>query len=58
MHGAAPTGAAEAFWDRVLELADELSRHSPAGDAVWGFAAGVYPTDQPTLPDQEEIRDV
>lgn len=56
-HVRIPTEAAEAFWDRVLQLADDLSRQPRSGDVVWGFAAGVYPTDQPTLPDQEEIDD-
>lgn len=53
-HVRIPTEAAEAFWGRVLDLADELSRRPRSGDVVWGFAAGVYPTDQPSLPDLEE----
>lgn len=56
-HVRIPTEAAEAFWDQVLQLADDLSRQPRSGDVVWGFVAGVYPTDQPTLPDQEETDD-
>jgi DNA-binding transcriptional ArsR family regulator len=41
---------ASAFWDRVEELSREFARLPRTGDAVYGFAAGLYPTDSPTLP--------
>lgn len=42
--------AAQQFWERVLALGQELVQHSRSGDTVYGFVAGIYPTDQPTLP--------
>ena len=31
----------------------------PSGDTMFGFVAGLYPTDQPTLPEREgEVRDL
>jgi DNA-binding transcriptional ArsR family regulator len=41
---------AEAFFDRVAELADEFTMLPRSGDTVFGFVAAVYRTDQPTLP--------
>ena len=38
------------FWQRMSELVDEFDRLPRAGDTMYGFAVGVYPTDQPTLP--------
>jgi DNA-binding transcriptional ArsR family regulator len=43
-------GAAE-FWERVLALSREFAQLPRSGDTVYGFAAGLYPTDYPTLPD-------
>lgn len=42
---------ASAFWERMAELVTEFDRLPRAGDTMYGFAVGVYPTDQPTLPD-------
>jgi DNA-binding transcriptional ArsR family regulator len=41
---------ASEFWDRMAELVTEFDRLARAGDTVYGFAVGVYPTDHPTLP--------
>ena len=49
-HARIPTEHAEAFWDRVLDLADEFSSSARAGDATFGFVAAVFPADVPTLP--------
>jgi DNA-binding transcriptional ArsR family regulator len=38
------------FWERMAELASEFERLPRTGDTMYGFALGVYPTDQPTLP--------
>jgi DNA-binding transcriptional ArsR family regulator len=38
------------FWERIAELAAEFDRLPRSGETVYGFAVGVYPTDQPTLP--------
>jgi DNA-binding transcriptional ArsR family regulator len=39
------------FWDRVVTLSEEYAQLPREGDTVFGFAAGLYPTDHPTLPD-------
>jgi len=44
---------ASRFWDRMTELVDEFDRLPRSGEAVYGFAVGVYPTDHPTLPRAE-----
>jgi DNA-binding transcriptional ArsR family regulator len=41
---------AAAFWERMAELVAEFDRLPRAGNTVYGFALGVYPTDHPTLP--------
>jgi DNA-binding transcriptional ArsR family regulator len=41
---------ASEFWQRMSELVDEFDRLPRAGDTVYGFAVGIYPTDYPTLP--------
>lgn len=46
-HVRIPATHADAFWQRVLELADEFTRLTRSGDTVYGFAAGLYPTGQP-----------
>jgi DNA-binding transcriptional ArsR family regulator len=45
-----PDSAAEAFWHRVFELVDEFTQLPREGETVYGFVAGLYPTDHPTLP--------
>ena len=45
-----PDSAAETFWRRVFELVDEFTQLPREGDTVYGFVAGLYPTDHPTLP--------
>ena len=38
------------FWERMAELVAEFDRLPRSGSTMYGFAIGVYPTDQPTLP--------
>lgn len=38
------------FWQRMAELTAEFDQLPRSGDTVYGFAVGVYPTDQPKLP--------
>lgn len=45
---------AAAFWERVNELITEFSQLPREGDTVYGFVAGLYPTDHPTLPEGGE----
>jgi DNA-binding transcriptional ArsR family regulator len=41
------------FWAQVQEVARRFAQIPRAGDQVYGFVAGLYPTDAPTLPDAE-----
>jgi len=41
---------ASQFWKRVDELIREFTQLPRSGDTVFGFAAGLYPTDHPVLP--------
>ena len=45
---------AAAFWLRVDALLREFSQLPRAGGTVYGFVAGVYPTDFPSLPDPDD----
>jgi DNA-binding transcriptional ArsR family regulator len=42
------------FWERVDALVREFAQLPRSGDTVYGFAAGLYPTDYPTLPDPND----
>lgn len=41
------------FWEEVMELAVRFAKAPRGGERVYGFLAGVYPTDLPVLPDEE-----
>ncbi len=49
-----PREAATDFWARVFDLVNEFSQLPRAGDQVFGFVAGLYPTEHPTLPDRAD----
>lgn len=51
-HARIPIGRAIEFWERVLALSQEFTQLPRSGDAVYGFVAGLYLTDHPTLPDK------
>jgi DNA-binding transcriptional ArsR family regulator len=53
-HGRIPPQSVEEFWRRVEEVVREFSQLPRSGDTVYGFAAGLYPTDYPTLPDPDD----
>ena len=40
------------FWSRVEELMREFSALPREGETVFGFAAGLYPTEHPALPER------
>lgn len=46
--------SARDFWRGVEALVREFSELPRAGDTVFGFAVGLYPTDHPVLPDPDE----
>ena len=53
-HVRIPDERASEFWERVLDLSREYSAMPRSGDSVYGFVAGLYPTEYPTLPDPVE----
>jgi DNA-binding transcriptional ArsR family regulator len=50
-HARITEAQASAFWERMAELVTEFDKLPRSGETMYGFAVGVYPTDQPTLPD-------
>jgi DNA-binding transcriptional ArsR family regulator len=51
VHARIPVEDVRAFWSEVQALARRFSQIPRAGDQVYGFVAGAYPTDVPTLAD-------
>src|SRR5262245_45845836 len=56
-HARIPRGRAVEFWGQVLALSKDFAELPLGGDTAFGFVAGVYPTDFPTLPDQDDEPD-
>ena len=54
-HARITEAQASVFWERIAELVDEFDRLPRAGETMYGFAVGVYPTDHPTLPSNGEL---
>ncbi len=52
-----PRERAAEFWDRVFELVNDFAQIPRDGDTVYGFVAGLYPTDQPSLPSPQDGKD-
>jgi DNA-binding transcriptional ArsR family regulator len=50
-HARISEAQASEFWERMAQLVTEFERLPRSGKTMYGFAVGVYPTDQPTLPD-------
>lgn len=51
VHARVPLEDVRAFWAEVQEVARRFTQIPRAGDQVYGFVAGLYPTDAPTLPE-------
>ena len=49
-HARISEAQASEFWGRMAELVTEFDQLPRSGETMYGFAVGVYPTDQPTLP--------
>ena len=49
-HARITEAQASDFWERMASLVEEFDRLPRSGTTMYGFAVGVYPTDQPTLP--------
>lgn len=54
VHARIPREEVRRFWAEVQELARQFAQIPRSGDQVFGFVAGLYPTDAPTLPDAEQ----
>jgi DNA-binding transcriptional ArsR family regulator len=50
-HARISEAQASEFWERMAELVAEFDQLPRSGETMYGFAVGVYPTDQPTLPE-------
>jgi DNA-binding transcriptional ArsR family regulator len=50
VHARIPIEEVRNFWAEVQQLARGFAQIPRSGDQVYGFAAGLYPTDAPTLP--------
>jgi len=53
-HARIPRERAAEFWERVFALTDEFMQLPRAGESVYGFVAGLYPTEHPTLPPRDD----
>jgi DNA-binding transcriptional ArsR family regulator len=53
-HARIPAATASEFWRRVEVLIREFTQLPRSGETVYGFAAGLYPTDHPTLPSEHD----
>ena len=53
-HARIPRERAVEFWGRVFELTNEFMQLPRADDTVYGFVAGLYPTEYPTLPERDD----
>lgn len=54
LHARIPIEEVRNFWSQVQELARRFAQIPRAGDQVYGFVAGLYPTDAPTLPNPDK----
>ena len=52
VHARIPVGEVRAFWAEVQDVARKFAQIPRSGDQVYGFVAGLYPTDAPTLPER------
>jgi DNA-binding transcriptional ArsR family regulator len=50
VHARIPIEEVRAFWAEVQAVARRFAQIPRSGDQVYGFVAGLYPTDAPTLP--------
>lgn len=53
VHARIPIEEVRAFWAEVQALARRFAQIPRSGDQVYGFVAGLYPTDAPTLPEPD-----
>jgi DNA-binding transcriptional ArsR family regulator len=56
VHARIPIEEVRNFWAEVQQVARRFAQIPRSGDQVYGFAAGLYPTDAPTLPPRRPRR--
>ena len=49
-----PEELAAEFWERIAALVREFDELPRSGGTVYGFAAGIYPTEHPMLPEEHD----
>jgi DNA-binding transcriptional ArsR family regulator len=54
VHARIPLEEVRSFWAEVQAVARRFAQIPRSGDQVYGFVAGLYPTDAPTLPDSDD----
>ncbi len=55
VHARIPIEEVRNFWAQVQEVARQFSQIPRSGDQAYGFVAGLYPTDAPTLPEAGRV---
>jgi DNA-binding transcriptional ArsR family regulator len=53
VHARIPIEEVRNFWAEVMEVGRRFTQIPRSGDQVYGFVAGLYPTDAPALPDAD-----
>ena len=54
-HARIPASQAREFVERVMDLADEFAaQENVPGEKVYGFVTGIFLTDLPELPEEED----
>lgn len=53
-HARIPEERAEEFAQQIVRIAEEFAAMERGGDTVYGFVAGIYPTDRPSLREDDE----
>jgi hypothetical protein len=53
VHVRIPIEEVRNFWAEIQEVARRFAQVPRSGDQVYGFVAGLYPTDAPAVPNAE-----
>jgi len=53
-HARIPNDRVQEFADEIVRVAEAFARSPSGGDTVWGLIAGLYPTDRPSLKEDDE----
>jgi len=53
-HARIPAARIQQFAAEIIQIAEDFAAAEPGGDTVYGLIAGVYPTDRPSLKEDDE----